>query len=77
MIHKGKSALFSAIESGFEQKARMLIDAGAKLDAASADGVGLLSAAVVCGASNCVRLLLAEGVDPDDFDIGQWQKGSR
>lgn len=63
---QGESALFAAIQGCCAEKARMLIDAGARMDGAAPAGSGLLAEAAMRGSLSCVRLLLAKGVDPDE-----------
>lgn len=66
----GAAPLLGAIEINNTEKARMLIDAGASLNAVSAEGFSLLAVAAIRGASRCVSLLLAEGFDPDERTEG-------
>lgn len=66
----GAAPLLGAIEINNTDKARMLIDAGANLDAVSAEGFSLLAVAAIRGASRCVSLLLDEGFDPDERTEG-------
>lgn len=68
--HDGAAPLLGAIEVNNPEKARMLIDAGANLDAVSAEGFSLLAVAAIRGAARCVSLLLVEGFDPDERTEG-------
>jgi ankyrin repeat protein len=60
----GYTALIYAVEAGHFDIVRMLLQAGADVNAASADGRTPLMHAFVTGNIDLIRLLLQQGADP-------------
>lgn len=70
LSEEGVSALLGAIRTTSAEKARMLIESGARLDVGSSNGYGLLAEAAMRGSASCVGLLLNQGLDPDGLVEG-------
>lgn len=66
----GSTALLFAARSGDAQSARLLIEAGAELDAAGADGNTALVLATFAGHPEVARVLLDAGADPNTAGAG-------
>ncbi|MDR3707464.1 MAG: ankyrin repeat domain-containing protein [Capsulimonadaceae bacterium] len=59
----GNTSLMSAVSSGNADTAKILISAGANVNAATKDNVTVLMDAVIKGNTDCVKLLIAAGAD--------------
>lgn len=67
----GRSLLHHAVEYGGAGCVRVLLAAGARVDAVSDDGGTPLHLAAATGDAESVRLLLARGADPKSVDRGE------
>lgn len=66
----GRTALHAAAEEGILGAARLLLDAGADVNALDRAGEGVLGAAVASGELAMIELLLAQGADPNHVGEG-------